>query len=131
MKFLSKFYIGIVFFLLYIPIAVLIIFSFNEAGSLAEFSGFSFIWYEELFNDEEALTALKNSLLLANAYEENGLPFTLHIFGKGPHGGSIATKAVYNEQDYPIMQKRFSTDFTLWPTLALNWLKDLGFDSEN
>ena len=65
MKFLSKFYIGIVFFLLYIPIAVLIIFSFNGAGSLAEFSGFTFDWYAELFQDEEAFSALKNSLILA------------------------------------------------------------------
>ena len=65
MKFLSKFYIGIIFFLLYIPIAVMIIFSFNEAGSLAEFSGFSFAWYAELFQDEEAFSSLKNSLILA------------------------------------------------------------------
>ena len=65
MKFLSKFYIGIVFFLLYIPIAVLIIFSFNEAGSLAEFSGFTFKWYAELFHDEEAFSSLMNSLILA------------------------------------------------------------------
>lgn len=65
MKFLSKFYIGIIFFLLYIPIAVLIIFSFNESGSLSEFSGFSFDWYKELFQDEEALTSLMNSLILA------------------------------------------------------------------
>ena len=65
MKFLSKFYIGIVFFLLYIPIAVLIIFSFNEAGSLAEFSGFTLDWYVELFHDEEAFSSLMNSLILA------------------------------------------------------------------
>ena len=65
MKFLSKFYIGIVFFLLYIPIAVLIVFSFNEAESLAEFSGFTFKWYAELFRDEEAFSSLMNSLILA------------------------------------------------------------------
>ncbi len=65
MKILSKFYIFIIFALLYAPIAVLIIFSFNESGSLSEFSGFSFVWYEELFNDEEALNSLKNSLILA------------------------------------------------------------------
>ena len=65
MKFLSKCYIGLIFFLLYIPIVVLIIFSFNESGSLAEFSGFSFVWYEELFHDEEAFSALRNSLVLA------------------------------------------------------------------
>ena len=65
MKFLSKFYIGIIFFLLYIPIAVLIVFSFNGAGSLAEFSGFTFDWYAELFQDQEAFSSLKNSLILA------------------------------------------------------------------
>ena len=65
MRFLSKFYIGIIFFLLYVPIAVMIVFSFNEAGSLAEFSGFTVDWYIELFGDEEALSSLVNSLILA------------------------------------------------------------------
>ncbi len=65
MKFLSKCYIGLIFFLLYIPIAVLIVFSFNESGNLAEFSGFTLNWYRELFNDKEALTSLLNSVILA------------------------------------------------------------------
>ena len=65
MKFLQRSYIFLVFLLLYIPIIVLIAFSFNEAGSLAEYSGFSLVWYEELFADEEALTSLRNSLMLA------------------------------------------------------------------
>ena len=65
MKFLSKAYMFIVFALLYAPIIVLVIFSFNESGSLSEFTGFSFDWYIELFNDEEAFNALKNSLILA------------------------------------------------------------------
>ncbi len=64
-KFLQSGYIFLVFALLYAPIVVLIIFSFNEAGSLSEFSGVSFVWYKELFHDEAALTALKNSLILA------------------------------------------------------------------
>lgn len=65
MKFLSRCYIFLIFLLLYVPIIVLIAFSFNEAGSLAEYTGFSLVWYEELFNDEEALTSLRNSLVLA------------------------------------------------------------------
>ena len=64
-KFLSGGYIFLIFALLYAPIAVLIIFSFNDGGSLNEFTTFSFAWYEELFADEEAITALKNSLILA------------------------------------------------------------------
>ena len=65
MKFLSKAYIFIVFALLYAPIVVLVVFSFNESGSLSELTGFSFKWYAELFRDEEAFMALKNSLILA------------------------------------------------------------------
>ena len=65
MKFLSKFYIGLVFLVLYAPILVVILFSFNESGSLSHFSGFTFDWYLELFGDEDAIMALKNSLLLA------------------------------------------------------------------
>ena len=65
MKFLSRFYIGLIFLILYAPILVVVLFSFNESGSLSSFSGFSLYWYEELFRDGEALTALKNSLFLA------------------------------------------------------------------
>ncbi|MBQ8310635.1 MAG: ABC transporter permease [Clostridia bacterium] len=65
MKFLSKFYIVIIFLILYAPILVVILFSFNESGSLSNFTGFSLYWYEDLFRNDEALTALKNSLVLA------------------------------------------------------------------
>ena len=67
MKFLSKFYIAIIFLLLYAPILVVVLFSFNQSGSLSSFSTFSMKWYRELFRDGEALVALKNSLFLAVA----------------------------------------------------------------
>lgn len=65
MKFLSRFYMAFVFLLLYAPILVVVIFSFNASGSLSHFSGFSLYWYKDLFRNSEAITALKNSLLLA------------------------------------------------------------------
>ena len=65
MKFLSKFYIFIIFAILYAPILVVVLFSFNESGNLSSFTGFTFYWYEELFKDGEALEALINSLVLA------------------------------------------------------------------
>lgn len=65
MKILSRCYMWIVFALLYAPILVLIVFSFNEGGSLSGYTGFSFRWYGELFRDSVALQSLKNSLLLA------------------------------------------------------------------
>ena len=79
---------------------------------------------------EDSCVPVSNALLLACAYQKNGVPFALHIFEKGPHGGSIGTKAFYSEQDLNNIS-RFSTDFKLWPSLAINWLKDLGFECKN
>ena len=67
MKFLSRFYIFIVFAILYAPILVVILFSFNASGDLSSFSGFTMHWYSELFKDGQALEALKNSLIIAVA----------------------------------------------------------------
>ena len=65
MKILSRSYMWVVFALLYAPSLVLVVFSFNEGGSLSDYTGFSFRWYGELFRDSIALQSLKNSLLLA------------------------------------------------------------------
>ena len=65
MKFLSRTYMWIIFALLYAPIIMLVLFSFNDAGSLNRFTTFSLRWYGELFRDATALVALKNSLTLA------------------------------------------------------------------
>lgn len=65
MKILSKIYTFLVFFFLYIPIFVLIIFSFNESKSTSVFTGFSFDWYLALLEQEDILNALKTTLILA------------------------------------------------------------------
>ena len=65
MKVLSRIYIPLIFTLLYLPIIIVILFSFNDAGTMSHFEGFSFKWYAELFEDETALKALGNSLRLA------------------------------------------------------------------
>ncbi len=65
MKKISKIYTAIVFILLFAPIAVLVLFSFNSEESLFVFKGFSLRWYRTLFSDSSILDALKNSLLLA------------------------------------------------------------------
>ena len=65
MKTASKIYTGLVMLFLFAPIAILLVFSFNDAKSLSVFSGFSLHWYEELFRDSETLGAVKNTLILA------------------------------------------------------------------
>ena len=65
MKLSAKIYSAIIFCFLFAPIAILLIFSFNEAKSLSVFSNFSFKWYRELFRDRNTLEAVKNTLILA------------------------------------------------------------------
>ena len=65
MKTLSKCYTILIFVLLYAPIAVMILFSFNSSSSTSVFSGFSLHWYEELFKDSATMNALKNTLLIS------------------------------------------------------------------
>ena len=60
----SKIYTTLVMLFLYLPIFVLIIFSFNE-GKTTVWKGFSLKWYEELFRDDNIINALGNSLLVA------------------------------------------------------------------
>ena len=65
MKPVSKIYTALIMLFLFAPIAILLVFSFNEAKSLSVFSGFSFNWYRELFKDAETLGAVRNTLVLA------------------------------------------------------------------
>ena len=63
-KYASRIYLCIIFAILYIPILTLILFSFNNSESTANFTGFSFDWYIKLFQDEAAFIALRNTLIL-------------------------------------------------------------------
>ena len=65
MKRASKIYTALVMVFLFAPIAILLLFSFNESKSLSVFSGFSFKWYMELFRDGDTLESVKNTLILA------------------------------------------------------------------
>lgn len=65
MKTLSRVYMWLIFAMLYAPILVLVIFSFNRSGDFNSYSQFSFYWYRELFRDAKAFESLKNSLFLA------------------------------------------------------------------
>ncbi|MBR3935681.1 MAG: ABC transporter permease, partial [Oscillospiraceae bacterium] len=65
MKILSKFYVGIIYAFLYLPIAVLIVFSFNDAKSRTVFTEFTFKWYEKLFTNDIILSAFANTLYVA------------------------------------------------------------------
>ena len=57
--------IWLVLLLMYLPILVLIAFSFTEATNIGTWTGFSWNLYSRLFQSEEIMIALGNTLLIA------------------------------------------------------------------
>ena len=55
----------LVYAFLYLPILVLVIYSFNGGNRVAVWQGVSTRWYGEMFRNEEAIEALTNSLIVA------------------------------------------------------------------
>ncbi|MEC7390185.1 MAG: ABC transporter permease subunit, partial [Pseudomonadota bacterium] len=53
------------FAFLYVPILILILFSFNNSAIMSVWGGFSLRWYEELFNNEQIIEASLLSLRIA------------------------------------------------------------------
>ncbi len=65
MKKTNRIFTVLIFIFLYIPMAVLILGSFNTGKNLAVFEGFTLNQYAELFRDKDLLALLGNSLLIA------------------------------------------------------------------
>ena len=53
------------FLYLYAPIAILVVFSFNESRSATVWSGFSLDWYLRAFDNDDIQRAARNSLIVA------------------------------------------------------------------
>ena len=60
---------------LYIPLVIVVAYSFNDSRLNAEWVGFTFGWYDKLFHNEEMLTAAGNSLFIALAAMDIGTAF--------------------------------------------------------
>ena len=56
----------LIFIFLYIPMAVLIVASFNTGKDITHFDGFTFNQYLELFKDDKLLNLLANSLIISS-----------------------------------------------------------------
>ncbi len=65
MKKLSSVYFWLIMAFFYVPIFVLMAFSFNESKSRSNWTGFTFDWYVRLFQNETIITAFLNTLLIA------------------------------------------------------------------
>ncbi|MDD3212490.1 MAG: ABC transporter permease [Eubacteriales bacterium] len=61
----KKSYLALMLLFLYTPIVVLVVQSFNAGKSRAKWEGFSFRWYEQLFQDQAIMKALYVTLSVA------------------------------------------------------------------
>lgn len=68
----------------------------------------TFLWH----SSEDEAVPVENSLLFAGALSRHKVPFDLHIFSHGMHGGSLA-------EDNPAL--------SLWTKACAAWLRDSGF----
>ncbi len=63
-KIITNCFSFLIYAFLYIPILVVVVYSFNKSQFSMIWEGFSLKWYRELINDHEILTATWHSLLL-------------------------------------------------------------------
>lgn len=63
--FFERLYLIIIYLFLYIPIFILILYSFNESKYSVSWKGFSLKWYEKLFHNNALLDAAINSISVA------------------------------------------------------------------
>ena len=64
-KIFGQCYIWLILILMYLPILVLIAFSFTKSVNVGVWKGFSFDLYSDLFRSKEIMTALANTLIIA------------------------------------------------------------------
>ena len=64
-KFLQRFYLVLIFVLLYAPIVTLMVLSFNKSKTRSKWGGFTTKWYVELFKNEQIMNALYTTLIIA------------------------------------------------------------------
>ncbi|MBE6545989.1 MAG: extracellular solute-binding protein [Ruminococcaceae bacterium] len=114
MKKLSNLYIALILLFLFAPIAVLIVFSFNDGSSTSTLSGFSFKWYAELFRNHEILNALKNSLILALSSSAIATVLgTAAAFGIHHMKNKHARRSLMTATNIPMMNPEIITGISL------------------
>ena len=78
-----------------------------------------FLWHTR----QDVSVPCRNSLLLAQALEEAGVDFALHIYRSGRHGLSTADAMSHPVYDLP----RVSPDVPGWIGACIQYLYEIGF----
>jgi spermidine/putrescine transport system permease protein len=64
-KVLSKVYLVLIFIFLYLPIATLIVLSFNKSKAMTVWTGGTLDWYREMAGNEQIIEAIINTFIIA------------------------------------------------------------------
>ena len=78
-----------------------------------------FLWHTR----SDAVVPCRNSIIMAQALEEAGVDFTLHVYRKGPHGLATADTCTYASYNLPEM----SRDVKNWLPAMMDFFEDVGF----
>lgn len=79
----------------------------------------AFLWHTRT----DGVVHCSNSLLLANAMAEKGVPFALHVYGEGPHGLATVDELTYPVGGVP----KHSWDVPGWFQSMIRYFADCGF----
>lgn len=90
-KMISFLSIAAVYLFLYIPLLVLLVFSFNTASFPSPWQGFTWNWYVELFQTEHLWQAFLNSLIVAFSATLLSLLMGILLIFYCSQGGRIRT----------------------------------------
>ncbi len=64
-RYLKIAYLAFIYLFLYTPIAILVVYSFNDSKFSTNWQGFTLSWYAKLFSDGPLMEAFANSLIIA------------------------------------------------------------------
>ena len=88
-KVLSLLCIALVYLFLYVPLVILLVFSFNTASFPSPWQGFTWDWYVELFQTQHLWQAFLNSLIVAFSATLLSLLMGIFLIFYYSHGGRI------------------------------------------
>lgn len=113
MKKVSKMYMSLLLMFLYLPIFVLIVFSFNTTKSRTVFEGFTFDWYIKLFQNELILSSFWNTILISiSAAVTSTVLGTMAAIGIN-NMKKLPKAVVMNINNFPIINPEIVTGVSL------------------
>lgn len=111
---LSRLYVAFIMMLLYAPIVVMIVFSFNASASTSVMTGFSLKWYESLLHDSATINALKNTLILAVSSSLLATVMgTAAAVGLNAYKNKLIKKTVMGVTNIPMMNPEIVTGISM------------------